>query len=274
MRIKPSTSFPHPVLSKGTGDYGNRTFSASLEVEEKPAIGFAIIKGTIAQDDPAIQSLIDSGDACTGLMITCIGTYFDKFVELPIGAITVDLSGGLVRGAVYIRGAIIATKNNVVLLSEYIDKEFPEEARKVNAGDFIALTEERFFEAGLEKMASFESIFKLKRQEDVAEGEFEVGLDSESIEILVSPSFHQFLSLVREDQMRDVLLSSLYLPVIMSVLDAMKNGEHTDRRWHDVISSKCRAEGIDVKNGDLSKSAQTLLNSPLMSLRSLLERMK
>lgn len=273
MRIKPSASFPHPILAASTGDYGDRTFQLDLSVQEDTEHGHAILTGAMTLDDPSIQKLIDTGHASAGVMITCQDTYLDSFVRCPPGYVHIDLSGGIVRGQVLVHGVVVAVRENLVLDSPWIDSEFPAEARIVDAGDLVAVSNELRFEAGLEKLAPLESIFHLKLHEDVSEGSFKVDLDSESIDILSAPGLHGFLSLLREQPMRDTLLSSLFLPVVMSVLEAMKHdNEFADRRWFAVMSARCNAEGIDVNNGDLCESAQKLLDSPLGSLQKVFER--
>ena len=273
MRIKPTASFPHPVLAESTGDYGDRVFQLALMVVEDPESAHAALDGTMSLNDPSIQSLLENGQAIAGLMITCQDTYLDKFLECQIGDVHVDLSNGVLRGAVIVRGAVIATHDSLELRSQWIDSEFPEESRTVGAGNFLALTEELKFEAGLEKLAPLESIFHLKIHEDAAEGTFKLDLDSEAIEILVAPGLHGFISLLRGQQMKDTLLAALFLPVVMSVLEAMaEEDSFSDKRWYSVMSARCSAEGIDIKNGDLAESAQKLLDSPLGSLQKTFER--
>ena len=273
MRIKDSASFPYPVLLGGNGDYGDRQFRLDLGVQETPAAGSVILDGTMTLDDPTIRQLVDSGQAAAGLMITCQDTYLDQFEKCGLGDISLDLSGGRVRGLVYVRGVVVVTRDNLALESEWINAEFLPEARIVRAGDFIALTEERSFEAGLEKLAPLESIFRLKLQEDMTEGVFSVYLENDAIEILVAPSLHRFLSLLRAQPRRDILLSSLYLPVVMSVLDAMRDEEvYADRRWYGVIKARCNAEGIDSSRDDFAESAQKLLDAPMGYLQKVIEK--
>lgn len=272
MRIKPSTSFPHPILSPGTGDYGDRTFQLVLAVQENPESGHAVLSGTMTLDDPSIHESLNSEHAVSGLMVTCLDTYWDNFHHHPLGDIHIDLSDGKVRGPVFVRGVVVA-KNELTLDSKWIDPEFPPHARIVKPGDLIALTEELRFEAGLEKLAPLESIFHLKLHEDVAEGVFKIDLESEAIEILVAPSLHGFLSLLRGQRMKDTLLSSLFLPVVMAVLEAMRGEDaYSEKRWYSVMNARCNAEGIDLKNGDIADAAQKLLDSPLGSLQKLFAR--
>lgn len=274
MRVKPSASFPHPVLSDATGDYDSRTFGISLEVLEQPSIGGISLVGQLTLDDESLLELVSSGKASSGLMIHCQGTYLDTFQKQGIGEINLDLSEGSVRGKVHVRGVVVALQDGLVLSSEAINGEFPNESRLVNSGDMLAMTEELSFEAGLEKLAPMESIFRLKRHDDLAEGCFELDLEGETIEILVAPSSHQFLSLLREQTARDTMLSALYLPVVMSVLEAMRDEQaYEGRRWHGVMTARCGAEGIDLKTVDLARTAQRLLDSPLGALQKVFEKL-
>lgn len=274
MRVKPFTSFPHPVLAGHTGDYGDRAFSLQLEIEEEPDQGAVSLQGNAVIDDPSITLLVESEKAKFGLMIYCQDTYLDQLVECPLGAIKLNFSGGRVRGTVHVRGVVVAAQDGLTLDSEHIVNEFPIDAKVARAGDFIALTEELSFEAGLEKLAPLESIFRLKKSDEIQESQFQLGLDSESIEILAHTTLYDVLYSLREQAtMKDLLLPSLYLPVIMAVLDAMRSGEYADKRWHGVMSARCNAEGIDVKNVELEVAAQKLLDTPMKWLKTVVERM-
>lgn len=274
MRVKPFTSFPHPILAGHTGDYGDRAFLLQLEIEEDPSQGAVLLQGKAVMDDPSITLLVESGKAKLGLMIHCQDTYLDQLMECHLGEIKLNLSGGRVRGTVHVRGVVVAAQDGLTLDSKHIVDEFPLDARTAQAGDFIALTEELSFEAGLEKLAPLESIFRLKKSAEIEEGQFQLGLDSESIEILAHPGLYDVLHSLREQAaMKDLLLPSLYLPVVMSVLDAMRSGEYADKRWHSVMSARCNAEAIDVKNAELEVVAQKLLDTPMKWLKTVVGRM-
>ncbi len=275
MRVKQSTSFPHPILAEHTGDYGDRTFIVNLEIEEEPGVGAVSLRGSATIDDSSVQRMIDTGKAKIGLMIHCQDTYLDQFVECPAGEIRLNLSGGRVRGTVHVRGVVLATQELLRLESENIDAEFPADSRLVHQGDFIALSQELSFEAGLEKLVPLESIFRLKRAEDTPEGQFRIKWDSEAIEIFAHPALYNVLHSLREQaSMRDLLIPALYLPVVMSTLDAMREEEDfASRRWYSVVSARCKAEGIDIKNiDDLAEAAQRLLDAPLGLLKTVAER--
>lgn len=272
MRIKDSASFPHPVLSSQTGDYGDNSITVELDVEESPDSGQLFLNGKMAVDDAEVLGLVQRGDAMAGVMVTCRDTYCDQIHSTGLDQFRIDLSGGKLRGRTNIRAVIVAVADNVRLASSFIDSEFPDDSRIVNFGEIIATSEEFAYEVGLEKLAPLESIFRLKLLPDMPEGEFQVSLEGESIDILASSEIHGILSIMRENRTRDVLLSSLYLPTIMSVLAEMKDsGEHEGKRWYNVMAARCSAEGINLNDCDLVKDAQRLLDRPLRALGKVIE---
>lgn len=275
MRIEQGISFSHPILSAETQDYSSGRFDLVLNVQENANCSDATLRGNLILDEHSIQELLDSGKAKSGLMITCRGTYLDRFEERPPGDISILLGNGIVRGTVHVRAVVIAAQDELKLNSDYIDGEFPEGARIVNAGDFLALSDELRFEAGLEKLAPLESIFTLVKHEDVPKGSFRINLEEEAIQIMVHPDLHTFLGLLRgRADICDVMLSSLFLPAIMSVLDIMRGEcDYLDRRWHGVMTARCKAEGIDIENHDHAEAAQKLLDAPLGSLQGIIERL-
>ncbi|MBH1364780.1 hypothetical protein I5T79_10845 [Stenotrophomonas maltophilia] len=272
MRIKDSASFPHPVLSSQTMDYGALSLMVELDVEENPDAGHLFLNGALGIDDTEVLELVRRGDASAGVMVTCRDTYYDRLHVTGVGQFRLDLSGGKLRGRTNIRAVIVAVTDRIRLVSSFIDAEFPMDSRFASAGDIIASSEEVAYEVGMEKLAPLESIFRLKLLPDVPEGEFQINLEGESIDILASADLHGMLSIVRDNRARDVLLSSLYLPTLMSVLEAMReDGQYEGKRWHTVMSARCGAEGIDIATCDLGQAAQNLLDRPLRALGKVIE---
>lgn len=272
MRIKDSASFPHPVLSSRTLDYGALSLTVELDVEENPGAGRLFVNGTLGVDDTEVLELVRRGDANAGVMVTCRDTYYDHLHVTGLEQFRLDLSGGKLRGRTNIRAVVVAVTDGIGLASSFIDSEFPIESRFANAGDIIASSEEFAYEVGMEKLAPLESIFRLKLLPDIPDGEFQISLEGESIDILASTDLHGMLSIVRENRARDVLLSSLYLPTLMSVLGAMQeDGQYEGRRWHTVMAARCSAEGIDLETCDLAQAAQRLLDGPLRALGKVIE---
>lgn len=267
MLIKPSTGFAHPILAAHSSDYGNRQFEIILEVDELPTAGEARLTGRAIIDDDAVISLVRSGSAVFGLMCECPGTYFQQFSPVDLDGFVLDFKDGTLRGQVSIQGVIVAVSEKVELRSSSIVAEYPAHTRVTDAGDLLALTAIHTFEAGLEKLLPMESIFRLASEDSVKPGHFRLDLDSEAIVIRVHSSLYDTIYQLRGTRLRDVLLPSLYLPVVMSVLDAMKAGEFPDRRWNSVMTARCSSEGINIADADIAMAAQELLDGPMGLLK-------
>lgn len=272
MRLRDSARFPHPVLGPMTMDYRDGAFDLSLEIEEHLPAGQLSLRGELNIDCPSLQTMLAEGSAICGLMITCQDTYFDDFKKVAIGPIALELPAGQVRGPVQIRAVALSIKSGLPLESTAVSDEFPADSCKVGVGAVIAMTDEMRVEAGLEKLAPLESIFVMKPSDEVLDGTFELELDSEAIEVHASPTLFQFISLLREQPMKETLLAAFYLPVVMQVLDIMRSSsEFADRRWFTVMMARCGAEGIDL-NADTLRSAQRLLGRPMRAFEGAMTR--
>ncbi|MDZ5792604.1 hypothetical protein U4I95_19245, partial [Stenotrophomonas maltophilia] len=157
MRIKDSASFPHPVLSSQTLDYGTLSLTVEIDVEENPDAGHLFLNGTLGIDDTEVLELVRCGDANAGIMVTCRDTYYDHFHVTGMEQFRLDLSGGKLRGRTNIRAVVVAVTDRIRLASSFIDSEFPMESRFADAGDIIASSEEFPYEVGLEKLAPLET---------------------------------------------------------------------------------------------------------------------
>jgi hypothetical protein len=270
MLIRPSTTFAHPVLSPHTDDYGDCGFDISLEVEEAPNVGEVKLKGLCNLDEPASRQLIDSGQATLGVVVECLETYFQTFIPVSADGFTLEFCAGELRGRVAVQAVAAASRDGVQLESEFIPSDYPPHTKRLGIGDVIALSGIHTFEAGLDKLLPMESIFHLISSEEVADGMFQVGLDTEAVRLEVHPKLYSTIYGIRGTSLRDILLPSLFLPAVMNALDAMRSGGYEGQRWHRVIEARCNNEGIIIdSNTDLALSAQRLLDGPLGLLRNM-----
>lgn len=270
MLIRPSTAFAHPILSPHTEDYGDRTFDISIDIDEDPEAGEVVLRGQYVLDDPEVAKLIHSKSAIAGVVVESLETYFQTFVPIARDTFTLEFSGGELRGRVAIQAIVAADGDDVPLRSLHIAPDYPAHTRKLHSGDVIAASSIHWFEAGLDKLLPMESIFRLVASDDVEEGLFEIGLDSEAIQIEVNRKLYDTIYGIRGTSMRDILLPSLFLPAVMNALDVMRNPGSEGLRWHRVIEARCSSEGITLdQNTDLATAAQRLLEAPLGLLRTL-----
>lgn len=269
MLIRPATTFAYPVLSPHTEDYGDRSFDITLDVDELPDVGQVKLTGEFLLDDPATRKLIASDEAIIGVVVECLETYYQRFIAIPERGFALEFGAGELRGRVAVQVVIIASGEDVALESEFIVSEYPPHTRRITSGDVIAASSIHTFEAGLDKLLPMESIFHLVSNENISNGIFEIGLDTEAIRIEVHPELYAVIYSIRGRSLRDILLPSLFLPAVMNALDAMRSGGYEQYRWHRVVAARCSNEGITLDAGtDLALAAQRLLDGPLASLRS------
>lgn len=270
MLIRPTTAFAHPVLSPHTDDYGDRTFDISLEIAETPEAGEVVLRGHYDLDDTDVTELIRNSQATVGVVVESLETYFQTFVPLSGTAFTFEFKKGELRGRVAIQAVVAAAEDGVSLGSLHIAPDYPTHTKHLQAGDVIAASSIHWFEAGLDKLLPMESIFRLIANDDIDKGMFQVGLDTEAIQIEVNRKLYDTIYGIRGSSMRDILLPSLFLPAVMNALDAMRTSGNEGLRWHRVIEARCSNEGISLDpNTDLAWAAQRLLEGPLGLLGTL-----
>lgn len=265
MKLSDNARFSHPVLSPFTDDYSKGSFDFEIQdAAESAKTGKLTIHGTLDVSEPNIGRFLEEGQAESGVYITCLSTYYSRFHRTDQGAWTINLPSGTVRNKVQIRPVIFSVSDSISVTDESLHEEYRGLTFPLNPGDLIGFAEEQLFEAGLEKLAPMESIFRLVRNESIEEGQFEIDTDQQHIAIHVSPKLHADLQEMRNrPRGRDILLSSLYLPCVMEVLSVASEGDSADKRWYQVLEARCSAEDIEIDGMDLLKKAQTLLKNPL-----------
>lgn len=274
MKIKPGTSFPHPILGALSNDYLHGHFELNFEVEEDIAIDHLKLVGRMDIELGGLSELMGSG-LKSGLMVVCGETYYDEFHETSVGPFELDLSGGKVRGNVGVRG-IVATTQEVNLQRDRVIPWFKDESLRVGQGELVAVTQEVMFEAGYEKLASMESIFRLIPSDQLGEGQIDVQLDAEAIEIHAHPELFEMIANTRRiSSIREFLVPSVYLPALIGVIDQVQQGaeQFSDRRWFSVLAAKLNAEGVDVESMEPLATAQRLLHFPVGRLGPMLARL-
>lgn len=275
MRIRETTSFPHPILSVYTPDYEKGSFLLELDnVEENVQGGTVLLEGRILLQEKNLEQLVLNGKARTGLMITCQSTYLDLWHEVDSAAFKLELGDGCLRNTVYVQALIVAAED-FYLPEAGLAGRFNEYSRYIRAGNPIAVSVENQLETGFDKLVTMESIFSLSPDESVCEDMFVVDTDSETIDIKAGIKLFEDIQRLRASLSKPILLSALYLPVMMEVLEIMRDGSFSDRRWNRVIRAKCSASGITIdRNMSIAEVAQKLMNSPLGFLAGAVESTK
>jgi len=266
MKLDGSTRFPHPVLWARTGDFSEGSFSSTeLRVEEELNTGQVTVHLSLELAQPDFLALIAAGQATPGVIVECADTYFSKLVSLTTAGGEIRFDPGAVSGRVVLRPAVWSKQVVRNFGPRSLHPEFGQLIPVIEAGTILALADEQVIEVGRDKLAPLETIFELSVNEIVPEGEFLVDLEAERIRIAAGKAAHGDISGMRNSRDgRAVLLSSVYLPALISVLQSIKGGGalYESRRWHRIFTAKMTSLGIDVEACEPLVAAQKLLKSP------------
>lgn len=272
VRIRKNASFPHPVLSEDSSDYLDSSFTLDVTISEQASSSSIQLVTNLSLDEPGISSLYEQNKVVIALMINCLETFYDEFIEVPFGEYKHNFKDGALRGKTYVR-AVITNREKVSLKSPRLNKEFQDVNLEINAGQILALSEEYSFVAGFEKLAPMSSILSLVKYPSMEEGIFNIDIEGETIKINVgSETYASIYNIRKIPNIRQLLIPSLFLPVVITALDFMRDDTFSSRRWFSILKAKCENLGITIDcSTDLTVEAQKILNQPLGELHKVVE---
>jgi len=155
-----------------------------------------------------------------------------------------------------------------------VHAEFGSSPVWIHPGDVAGFGEEARFFVGLEKLAPLESIFVLKRNDEMQEPRFVIDTQGQVVEINVPAELFETIETIRGSTTRDLLLPSLYTAAIMELLAAAHDEPQEDKRWFRVLKTRCEHMNIPLDGRDLANAAQKLLGNPMGVIRSVFERLQ
>lgn len=275
MKLKGDTRFPYPVLASFTDDYPFSDFSFEIvHVHEVPGTGEVEVQGELRPGEQTLEHAITEGKVACGIYVTCENTYFSEFIPIQGGNWKVFIGGGHLRGVVKLRAIIYVVADTLPIPADSIHDEFGERDFPLKKYSLAGISDELEFEAGLDKLVPMESVFRLESNDSVKNGLFLVGTDTQTIVIQVHPELYSSLNQVRNDGSgRRILLSSMYLPCLIEVLDVASRERSDHLRWYRAIESRCRQVGVELDGKDLLRKAQLLLNCPVGNVREAMEEL-
>lgn len=274
MKLSDDARFPHPVLTSEPLDYTSSTITWSLSGKETIDSGSVQLTGEIEIGHSEFVSLIKLGSLTIGLQVICLETYYNRFHSLPCtGSFCVKVEAGQLLGPVTVRPVIYAN-STITMPWTGVHPEFGTAPSQIQPGDVAGFGEESRFFVGLEKLAPLESIFVLKRNEEMNEQKFALDTYGQVVEINVPADLFETIEAIRGSTARDILLPSIYTAAIMDLLAAAHEDPQDDKRWFRVLKTRCENMGIQLDGRNLADSAQKLLGNPLGVIRSVFERIQ
>lgn len=267
MKFSDDMRFPHPVLAYDTGDFSHGEFVLSFEATELLETGQVNLKYHIGLTHPDLAELVMGGKARVGIFVRCQDTYFSELRELGWPNGSVEFGAGKLLNRVTIRPVTWLTNALTDWTPTYVHPEFSLPLALLR-GDIVAIGDETILHVGQAKLASLESIFSLKRSEEAPPGKLLLDLNAEKITIIAhSETFDAIEQLRSKSVGRAIVLSSVYLPVVMEVLDnirAVGRNAYENQRWFAPFEGRCVTKGVSLEGPELLPDAQSLLDFPTL----------
>lgn len=269
MKIDLNSHFPHPVLSDGNDDFLNGNFDLQIVEVRESTDGNVEVDFNLSLASSDVQALIDNESACAGAFIRCQDTFFSELRAANEDKGTWHFDRGSLHGRVEVKPAIWLKKPLENWSAESLNPEFGEVV-SIRGSEIIGLANDIVFSIGQEKLRRFESIFELVPSDDIPKGRLKLDLLADAIRILAPVDLFKSIEQLRGTKGgKPLLLSAVYMPVVMEVLESIRGqggSGFEDRPWYRVFSAKCEHLNIDIDGAPLLESAQRLLGSPVEKL--------
>mgnify|MGYP000861249004 FL=1 len=237
---------PYPILSTMDKDYVEGLFKADIKVEhEMHSLSFYV---TYELDEPKLMALIDNGKAVFVTHIECALVGFRKAIISQNKKVEESIEYDNFVDEVEISTFVVAKKDIKAYTNSNFGKNFEKNASfDIWTGGVLAIgdTYTVYVHRAPNAREKMEDIIKLKVDD---EGEnIWVQTEGDCLIIYMSKKILEaYLDRCKKD--RYTMVSLLFLPAMMSVLEQMKEGEGVfdDFRWYKVLKKMLESDGIEI----------------------------
>lgn len=270
---KNNISYAYPVLGNGDDVAGDFKISAEMNFDKNET---RIIVDFILQND-YIAELIRAKRAKFLLEVQCPSIFLNETYVSEDSHREIVIDSSRIKNRIVCFPYIVAT--------DYIDSYSPPEVSdiyksmntsfEVTPGDIIAIggvasaIVDLDFDPLTSRVSSFIKIRKIKSSEK----DIRVDYNSDNIEILMpEPIFEHFSYISNNSRFKNLIHSSVVLPVLVDALHNMVSGDEMYGIWKDKLEALCRSRGIEDIDGNELLIAQSLLKSPIHRTMSSLDQ--
>jgi hypothetical protein len=269
MKISETTSYPHPILAPWSSDISGSTFSTELMLREDGPTQQIDIHCEVSLDQPDLIALIENGDAAFGCFITCISTGFRRMQRFGFPSGSHQFAPGALLGRVQLRPMIWALRPIKTWHPSGAHSEFGN-GQDIEPGQILALDDEQRVDVLRPPLPSIESIFEIFSSAEVTEGEFDIEMSGDRINIYMGETTYSLVQGLRQtdDSTRSVVMNALFAPVVMEVLHHVAAGQeqYSSCRWFEPFRKRSELLDVDLKAPSLLTDAQLLLGHPFKGL--------
>jgi hypothetical protein len=272
MRFDSQVIYPHPVLRPDVEDYEDGDFQVVLDISVTPDQSDVGISASYDLSVAELVELIDQSKAQAGILVNCRDTFFRKIFPLSTGKDTsVVIDGGQLHGEVVIVPIIFATRKIKGFESDDFAEDYLGLRFDLEPGDFLAHENPEVFYLEREAFEPVESIITLTTDPTRTGYEWDIGLEQDQIEIIVSPELSEAVQSARNNSAHVIILiNSLYSSAIQSAVEYLRSDSDVDKKWANVIRQKCISKGfMNFDQDEAYLVTQRLLDQPIEKLSKL-----
>lgn len=269
MKFDKNKAFPYPVLRPYCDDYVDVDFQTTIEfVISKESV---VAKASYAISSEELVDEIDKGNAIYVSIVSCRDTYFRAVLTSKEPKFEQAFDVGCLRGEVRVDPYIVAVKNIEEFHSPDINPEFGSGNFSFSPGDVLAQDETQVFYIERDLFKPLSAVVDLVKSDLLVGGEWQVNLDENHIQIVVSASMKESIDNARNDKSKQaILINSLYAPAITHALQMLKQGPdaYENQRWAQVITMKLHNFGWELTEHEAYILTQRLMKHPLSILET------
>lgn len=266
--------YAYPVLTDGGNYYENSSFATDVT---QSMDGYAIrLSISSVLNDSVLTDMIHENLIQYAHHIECPQTCYRKLYLTSEDHLVVALKDDEVNGDVQVCSFIVAARD----IEKYTNPNFSSDYKgfkfDIDKGCVLAIGNSYSIRVNKKRddLANTSSIFSIAPNMDPLADSMEIDLKKDKIVISLPFKTHgQFVSIQSYQAVQPAMHSMLIIPALIYVLEELKNADlflFENYRWFRSIRKACSAMNIDlseenIKNLDIVKTAQKLLNSPIMN---------
>lgn len=266
-------NYPHPVLSSLNKDYIDSSFDISIvddAIEEDE--NKATIKVNYALNCPGLQEMIADGRAKVVIYLESVIAEFRRMFEFASdkNELVIEIKKVELNRMLLLRGYIIANENiDSFALDEHNKKIFGRVPFTLRFGDIIGIATHHYNIPlnSYDPLADRPSIFRIRKQTTRPNEEVSADFSQDKIVIFLNAdSYDKYQKLYEAPDVRGVLASFYAAPVLVDVLNYIKNMSEEERitasekKWYQVIQFRLKELNIDLESEiSLTKVANQIL---------------
>lgn len=268
MKFDQSSTFGYPVLRPDNDDYVKCALQSSLNATANADLSEIQISYQISLSVPELNKLNEEGKVSTIIYGECRDTWFDTTHYVKTKAGTFNIPSSLVSGNLVLTCVVVANVDLPQYCSSKFNGEYGNAVFDIQANEILAIDQPTSFYIKRESFKNVTSLFDYRANQNISVGEWDLALDDDRIKIDVNPNQLPILRSAENNlKNKSVLLSGLFLPLLVEILNVMDGDgdDYSEFHWFQVIDQKRSALSSTISKSKV-RTAQALLKQPLARL--------